>query len=49
MKTVVITGATGGVGAWLRREFAGRYRLRLSDIRPIKGLAEGETARRKNE
>jgi uronate dehydrogenase len=36
MKTVLITGAAGDVGRHLRRELAGRYRLRLSDKRPLK-------------
>ena len=35
MKTVLITGATGDVGTHLRRELAGRYKLRLSDKRPL--------------
>jgi uronate dehydrogenase len=35
MKTVLITGAAGDVGRHLRRELAGRYRLRLSDRRPL--------------
>jgi uronate dehydrogenase len=43
MKTILITGAAGGIGGHLRRELAGKYRLRLSDIRPIKTLAKGET------
>lgn len=43
MKTILITGAAGGIGGHLRRELAGRYRLRLSDIRPIKPLGEGES------
>ncbi|MGH8632228.1 MAG: NAD-dependent epimerase/dehydratase family protein, partial [Burkholderiales bacterium] len=43
MKTILITGAAGDVGSHLRRELAGRYALRLSDIRPIAKLAEGET------
>ena len=42
MKKILITGAAGDVGGHLRRELAGRYALRLSDIRPIKNLAEGE-------
>src|SRR2546423_5135782 len=42
MKTVLITGAAGDVGTHLRRELAGRYKLRLSDKRPLKP-AEGET------
>jgi len=32
MKTILMTGAAGGVGTYLRRELRGRYRLRLSDI-----------------
>lgn len=32
MKTILLTGAAGDVGAFLRKEFRGRYRLRLSDI-----------------
>ena len=36
MKTVLITGATGDVGMHLSRELAGRYKLRLSDRRPLK-------------
>lgn len=36
MKTVLITGATGDVGNHLSRELAGRYKLRLSDRRPLK-------------
>jgi uronate dehydrogenase len=43
MKTVLITGAAGDVGSHLRRELAGRYALRLSDIRPVPRLAKGET------
>jgi uronate dehydrogenase len=42
MKTVLITGAAGDVASHLRRELAGRYRLRLSDRQPISGLAAGE-------
>ncbi|HUP30091.1 MAG TPA: NAD(P)-dependent oxidoreductase, partial [Usitatibacter sp.] len=42
MKTVLITGAAGDVGSHLRRELAGRYRLRLSDRKPITDLAAGE-------
>ena len=36
MKTVLITGAAGDVGAHLSRELAGKYKLRLSDRRPLK-------------
>ena len=42
MKTLLITGAAGDVGTHLRRELAGKYHLRLSDIKPIKALAPGE-------
>lgn len=43
MKTLLITGAAGGVATLLRRELAGRYRLRLSDLRPVKPNAPGES------
>lgn len=36
MKTVLITGATGDVGTHLSRELAAKYKLRLSDKRPLK-------------
>ena len=42
MKTILITGAAGGVGSALRRALAGKYALRLSDLRPVKKLAAGE-------
>ncbi len=42
MKKILITGAAGDVGSHLRRELAGRYALRLSDIRPVADLAPGE-------
>jgi uronate dehydrogenase len=42
MKTILITGAAGDVGTHLRRELAGQYNLRLSDIKPVKKLAAGE-------
>jgi uronate dehydrogenase len=41
MKTVLITGAAGDVGSYLRRELAGKYKLRLSDKRALKP-AKGE-------
>jgi uronate dehydrogenase len=41
-KIVLVTGAAGGVGGHLRRELAGKYDLRLSDVRPIRDLARGE-------
>jgi uronate dehydrogenase len=40
---VLVTGAAGEVAGHLRRELAGRYRLRLSDRRPVSDLARGET------
>ena len=43
MKAILITGAAGDLGTHLRNELAGSYGLRLSDIRPIKKLARGET------
>jgi uronate dehydrogenase len=43
MKTVLITGAAGDVGTHLRRELAGRYKLRLSDLRPVKAKAKAES------
>jgi uronate dehydrogenase len=36
MKTILITGATGDVGTHLARELSGKYKLRLSDKRPLK-------------
>jgi len=42
MKTVLITGATGDVGSHLRRELAARYKLRLSDKRPLENKSKGE-------
>jgi uronate dehydrogenase len=35
VKTVLITGASGDVGTHLARELANKYKLRLSDQRPI--------------
>ena len=43
MKTILITGAGGGVGTLLRRELAGKYALRLSDIREIDNLGPNES------
>jgi uronate dehydrogenase len=43
MKTLLITGAAGGVGTMLRPELTGKYHLKLSDLRPIKQLAAEET------
>jgi uronate dehydrogenase len=42
MKTVLLTGAAGDVGTHLRRELAGRYRLRVSDIKPVRELRKAE-------
>src|SRR5580765_1038028 len=42
MKKILITGAAGDVGSHLRRELAGRYALRLSDIRPVADLSAEE-------
>jgi len=39
MKTILITGAAGDVGTHLRRELADRYRIRASDLRPMKKVA----------
>jgi uronate dehydrogenase len=36
VKTVLITGAAGDIGTHLSRELAGKYKLRLSDKRPLK-------------
>jgi uronate dehydrogenase len=43
MKTILITGAAGRIGTFLRPELAGKYKLRLSDIKPIRDLRPGET------
>ena len=43
MKTILMTGAAGRIGSFLRPELAGKYKLRLSDIKPIKNLQPGET------
>jgi len=43
MKTILITGAAGGIAGHLRRELAGRYKLRLSDRRVVKPLGAGES------
>ena len=40
MKTILITGAAGNIGGQLRRQFAGRYRLRLSDKRLLRPTAD---------
>ena len=43
MKTILMTGAAGGIGTYLRPEFKGKYALRLSDREPINTLGEGES------
>ena len=45
MKTILITGASGDVATHLRRELAGKYNLRLSDIRPLKPVKGEKFAR----
>ncbi len=42
MKTILMTGAAGDLGTHLRRDLAGKYLLRLSDMRPVAPLAAGE-------
>jgi uronate dehydrogenase len=39
VKTILITGAAGDVGTHLRRELAGKYKIRASDLRPLKRIA----------
>ena len=43
MKEILMTGAAGGVAGFLRQEFKGRYALRLSDIKTLSDLGDGET------
>ncbi|MSQ73925.1 MAG: NAD(P)-dependent oxidoreductase [Betaproteobacteria bacterium] len=43
MKTILMTGAAGRIGTFLRPELAGKYKLRLSDNKPIRNLQPGET------
>ena len=43
MKTILMTGAAGRIGTFMRAELAGKYKLRLSDIKPVKDLKPGET------
>jgi len=38
-----MTGAAGRIGTFLRAELAGKYRLRLSDIKPLRDLRKGES------
>ena len=41
-KNVLITGAAGAIGGFLRRELGARYALRLSDLKPITDLGDHE-------
>jgi uronate dehydrogenase len=43
MKTILMTGAAGRIGTFLRPELAGKYKLRLSDIEPVTDLRAGES------
>ena len=43
MKTILMTGAAGRIGSFLRPELDGKYNLRLSDIEPVRDLRRGET------
>ncbi len=42
MKTILITGAAGDVGTHLRRELAGKYHIRASDLRDLKEKFKGQ-------
>ena len=42
MKTILITGAAGDVGTHLRRELAGKYQIRASDLRDLKEKFTGQ-------
>lgn len=42
MKLVLITGAAGGIGSYLRPALRERYRLRLTDVGEVSGLTDGE-------
>ena len=42
MKTILITGAAGDVGTHLRRELAGKYVLKVSDLRSLKKINKEE-------
>lgn len=43
MKTILMTGAAGGIGTYLRRELKDRYIFRLSDRHAIDDLGPNET------
>ena len=42
MKTILVTGAAGDVGTHLRRELAGKYVLKVSDLRSLKKINKEE-------
>src|SRR5471030_2689657 len=42
MKRILITGAAGAIGKYLRAAYRGKYQLRLSDIAPLREAALGE-------
>ena len=42
MKKILLTGAAGGVGTFLRKEYRERYQLRLSDMAEISDCAGNE-------
>ena len=42
LKTILITGAAGDVGTHLRRELAGKYILKVSDLRSLKKINKEE-------
>jgi len=42
MKKILLTGAAGGVGAFLRQELRDSYAFRLSDVKEIDDLSPGE-------
>ena len=44
MKTILMTGAAGGVGSFLRKELRDKYTFRLSDREDVDALAENETS-----
>ena len=43
MKTILMTGAAGGIATCLRQELKGKYAFRLSDLRDVADLATNET------
>ncbi|NKB57124.1 MAG: NAD-dependent epimerase/dehydratase family protein [Alphaproteobacteria bacterium] len=43
MKTILMTGAAGGIGTFLREELGTKYKLRLSDRAPVQNLRGDET------